>query len=160
MFHKIRKEGGTTSCASVTKMDEESFKYIDHPSDIGVEVEGKSLEGLFLNAAKAMLSVISEKKNAGKDEKVITKRMHLEEECVEELLHSFLSEILWLLSGEGFFPLVIRILTMGEKEIDAALSGISIPCEQLKGEIKAVTYHQLEVQKRDDKLFTRIIFDV
>jgi SHS2 domain-containing protein len=141
-------------------MEQGSFKYIDHPSDIGIEVEGKSLEGLFRNAAIAMLSLISEKEDVRKGQESIEKRIHLVEECTDELLHSFLSEILWLVMQEGFFPLRIRILTMRKEEIDAALSGVSIQREEMKSEIKAITYHQLEVQKRNDKLFTRIIFDV
>lgn len=141
-------------------MNEGSFTYIDHPSDIGVEVEALSLEGLFLNAAEAMLSVISEKKKAGTDERWITKRLHLEEESVEELLHSFLTELLWLVMQEGIFPLTIRVLSVGEKEIDAACKGVPIRSQEMRGEIKAITYHQLGVQKKDGKLFTRIIFDV
>jgi SHS2 domain-containing protein len=141
-------------------MAHRSFKYIDHPSDIGIEVEGKSLEELFLNAATAMLSVIRERKDGDKDETYLEKHIHLEEECTEELLHSFLTEILWLVMQEGFFPLTICIITMHEEQIDAELSGVSIEKREMKTEIKAITYHQLCVEKRDDKLFTRIIFDV
>ena len=121
-------------------MEQGSFKYIDHPSDIGIEVEGKSLEGLFQNAAIAMLSLISEKEDIRKDEEPTEKRIHLAEECTDELLHSFLSEILWLVMQERFFPLKIRILTMREEEIDATLSGIPIQREEMKAEIKAITY--------------------
>jgi SHS2 domain-containing protein len=107
-----------------------------------------------------MLSVISEKKGAEKDDELGAKRIHLVEENTEELLHSFLSEILWLVMQEGYFPSSMRVVMVDEKEIDAALSGVSIQSEEMKAEIKAITYHQLRIWKKDDKLFTRIIFDV
>jgi SHS2 domain-containing protein len=139
---------------------ERYFTYLDHPSDVAIEVEGVSLEKLFVNAAKAMLSVISEKSRAKKGEIVSEKRIHLEEESAEELLHAFLSEILWFIGQEGFFPLVIDVVTIDEKAIDMVLKGVSLPQDRMKAEIKAITYHQLEIKKKGGKLFTRIIFDV
>lgn len=156
MFRSTREEGYRYAAM----IDQENFRYIDHPSDIGIEVESSSLEGLFLNAAKAMLSIVSDRKRAERGEEVSERQISMEGEPIEELLHSFLSEILWFLTDEGFFPLTIRIVRLGEGVLDAVLSGITITHKQMKNEIKAITYHQLEIQRKNGKLFTRIIFDV
>lgn len=141
-------------------MSIKGFRYLDHPSDIGVEVEGESMEDLFLIATQAMLSVISDRDKAEGEEEVAKREIHLEEKSRDELLHSYLSEILWLVFQEGFFPVEIEIDSIGENSIDAVLSGVSINQEDMKSEIKAVTYHQLKIQLENGKLFTRIIFDV
>jgi SHS2 domain-containing protein len=138
----------------------EGFRYIDHPSDIGVEVEGKSLEELFLNAAQAMLSIIADSNGAGNMDKPIRKTLRVEEDSAEELLHSFLTEILWLIGTQDFFPRAIRFRSLSETSVDAELSGGPLEKEALKNEIKAVTYHQLKVRTEGEKLVTRIIFDV
>ncbi len=135
------------------------FKLIDHPSDVAIEVEGTSLANLFQNAAEAMLMVISEEKVRGSG-KAVKKRIHLDESSSEELLHSFLTEILWLLMNKGYFPLGISITSIERESLDAVLTGITVPLERIKVEIKAVTYHQLHIKKRNGKLYTRIIFDI
>jgi SHS2 domain-containing protein len=151
---------GAGSLSEIKKMAKRNFQYIDHPSDIGLEVEGATLEELFRNAAGAMLSVITgEKGVSGKGDR-IRKRIHLRETCTEELLNTFLSEILWLLTQEHFFPLRIKIPEIGETELDAVLSGVLILNGEIEQEIKAVTYHQLAIREKDGKLSTRIIFDV
>lgn len=141
-------------------MKRRGFRYIDHPSDLAIEVEGASLEELFLNAAEAMLSAMSEDDMDAGGADAITKRIHLHEANTEELLHSFLSEILWCVMQEGYFPLTIGMDSVNGKELDAVLSGIAVHNEMVKVEIKAVTYHQLQIREKNGKLHTRIIFDV
>jgi len=136
---------------------ESGYKLIDHPSDIGMEVEGKTLRELFVNAAKGMLSIISDTPQNGE---MFIKQLHLKEDSTEELLHSYLSEILWFVSNENFFPVKINISNISESSIDVRFGGIHIKDEEVEGEVKAITYHQLKVEQNDQKFFTKLIFDV
>lgn len=138
-------------------MTELGYRFIDHPSDVGMEVEGVTLEELFINAATGMLSIIAEPTSRSKN---LTKELHLKEDSTEELLHSFLSEILWFITKERFFPLTINIFGISKVSLDAKLEGIQLKEEEINGEVKAVTYHQLKINKRDRILFTKLIFDV
>ena len=133
------------------------YKFIDHPSDIGMEVKGESLKKLFINAALGMLSVISESTSTSKR---FSKKLHLEEDSHEELLHSYLSEILWLVTSERFFPIKIGITRLNENTLDAEMEGFQLKSEEITREVKAVTYHQLKIIKKGQIWFTRIIFDV
>ncbi len=133
------------------------YKFIDHPSDIGMEVEGRTLRELFINAAKGMLSVISEPTSRSKR---FSKKLHLKEDSHEELLHSYLSEILWFITSERFFPIKISIIRLNENTLDAEMEGFQLKSEEIKREVKAVTYHQLKIIKKGQIWFTRIIFDV
>jgi len=138
-------------------MTNSGYKFIDHPSDIGIEVKGKTHKELFLNAVSGMLSIISDSSN-GREK--IKKSLHLEEGSLEELLHSFLSEILWFIISERFLPLSVSINLLEKTTLQAHLEGITITDEEVKREIKAVTFHQLKIEKINGYFLTRIIFDV
>ncbi|TES90847.1 MAG: archease [Candidatus Cloacimonadota bacterium] len=148
------------------------YRFIDHPSDVGMEVEGVTLEELFINAATGMLSIIAEPASRSeaprgkprgilaKEGKSLSKELHLKEDSIEELLHSFLSEILWFITKERFFPLSINIFGISKVSLDVKLGGIQLKEEEINGEVKAVTYHQLKIVRRDGVLFTKLILDV
>ena len=138
-------------------MDEKGYRFIDHPSDIGMDVKGETLKDLFVNASNGMLSVISEPTSSSKR---FSKKLHLKEDSHEELLHSYLSEILWLIASERFFPIKIDITRLNENTLDAEMEGFQLKSEKIEREVKAVTYHQLKIIKKGQIWFTRIIFDV
>jgi SHS2 domain-containing protein len=138
-------------------VSESGYKLIDHPSDMGIEVEGDTLVKLFENAARGMLTLISDARHDG--EKLIRK-LHIKEDTVEELLHSFLNEILWLIEDERFFPVKTKVDVINSNEINVELKGVIMGDNKIDREVKAVTYHQLKVENVGGKLFTRIIFDV
>lgn len=155
---KLNKKSKQQNCSTAKPQQRKTgYKFIDHPSDVGMEVEGETLNELFINAAKGMLSLISEPVSRNKK---ISKQLHLKEDSPEELLHSYLSEILWFITNERFFPLKIYISRINESSLDAKLEGIRLKKEEMKGEVKALTYHQLKIIRRDQIWFTRLIFDV
>jgi len=133
------------------------YRFIDHPSDVGIAVEGKTVEELFVNATKGMLSIISEPTTGRKR---IYKKLHLKEDSLEEILHSYLSEILWLITTESYFPIKINFSNLNKNTLDATLEGIKLKSDEIKGEVKAVTYHQLKVIHKDGFWTTKVIFDV
>ncbi len=136
------------------------FRFIDHPSDVGMEISGATLAELFLNAAKGMLSIVSDRTGVNEGEQLVSKQLHIKEDSPEELLHSFLSEILWLITDELFFPFRIQICTVTSVTIEVVLEGVLLKREDLRTEVKAVTYHQLHIRKRSGLYGTKLIFDV
>jgi SHS2 domain-containing protein len=136
------------------------FRFIDHPSDVGMQINGETLVELFLNAAKGMLSIVSDRTGTNEGEQLVSKQLHIKEDSPEELLHSFLSEILWLIIDELFFPFRIRICTATSLSIEVILEGVLLKKEDLRTEVKAVTYHQLHICKRKGLYSTKLIFDV
>lgn len=138
-------------------MAESGYRFIDHPSDVGMSVSGVTLAELFINAAKGMLSVISEPAQKRKN---LSKKMHLEEDSPEELLHSYLSEILWFIFNERFFPINIVIPQINENTLDVTFEGMRLSDEEINCEVKAVTYHQLKIINNGKTWSTKLIFDV
>jgi SHS2 domain-containing protein len=130
------------------------FQEHEHTADWELEVWAPTLSGLLEQAAHGMNS-LSGIRLAGEPHRERT--IQIKAQDAEGLLVEFLQELLYLgqMEGLGFdtFDMYIDNLTLS-----ATLSGS--PIDSIKKEIKAVTYHNLEVKKTDEGVKTRIVFDV
>ena len=138
-------------------MDEKrnsGYLEISHTADWALKVWAPDLPGLFEQAAHGMYALLQICLQPGGDYEC---PVDLDAEDAEGLLVSFLSELLYLTEQEGLgfemFDLVVD---------DIHLSGrmIGAPVESQAKEIKAVTYHNLVIQKTERGLETTIVFDV
>jgi len=135
------------------------YRLINHTADIGIFVEGKGLKDLFETAAYAMSSQMFDLSKIGVGE---TKKIKLEGENLEDLLVRWLNELLFLCDS-GYIFKKFNIENLGETSISASLVGEKIDFRKspLKQQIKAATYHQLEIKKNTlGNLQATIIFDV
>jgi SHS2 domain-containing protein len=135
------------------------YKLIDHTADIGIFVEGKDLKDLFATSAYAMFSQMFDlNKIKGKE----TKRVQLEGENLEDLLVRWLNELLFF-SDKGYIFKNFNIENLKKTSLSASLKGNKIDFIKtpLRQQIKAATYHQLEIKKNaSGNLQATIIFDV
>ncbi|PIU52016.1 archease [Candidatus Desantisbacteria bacterium CG07_land_8_20_14_0_80_39_15] len=141
------------------------FKIIEHTADIGIEAYGKDLNELFVNAARGMFSIITNPKKINNVEQV---KIEISQVTLEDLLRSWLDELLYKQSTDEILFKKFDV-KVDEREIrlDGKASGEKFDAKkhQLKTEIKAVTYHQLEIQRYAGKnkkfaYIARVIFDV
>ncbi len=136
-----------------------TYRLIDHTADIGISVEGKGLKDLFATAAYAMSSQMF---NLSKIKGTETKKIKLEGVDKEDLLVRWLNELLFLCE-EGYIFKDFQIENLKETSLNASLKGDKVDFSKnpLKLQIKAATYHQLEIKKADSgNLQTTVIFDV
>ncbi|MFC1495640.1 archease, partial [Thermodesulfobacteriota bacterium] len=79
-----------------------------------------------------------------------------------DLMVKWLSEILYLLNGEDLVVEDIRVKSIREYHINSTLTVVPFNTDKhdLIREIKAVTYHQIEVRKKNNSWIARVIFDV
>ena len=135
------------------------FRAIDHTADIGLLIKGKNKEELFAEAARGMFSIVAGGRINGKL-KVKSLKLEVTGPTLEELLVSFLNELLYLAEKEK------AIFNRFEVEIKKIknrfyLQGrIKENSQVPKREVKAATYHNLKVEKKDNFWQTTIIFDV
>lgn len=130
------------------------FREIEHTADWALEVWAPDLSGLFSQAAKGMywlmdVALASE----GRVERVI----ELEGTDSEDLLVSFLSELLYFGESEG--------LAFDQYEVTVDDASLSAHCQgapvlHQSKEIKAVTYHNLKVRQTPEGCQVVIVFDV
>jgi SHS2 domain-containing protein len=140
-----------------------SYKFIDHTADIAFDVEADTLHELFMAAALAWGESVtdSDLKTIAKDHREV----EIQAGSVEQLLVDFLSELNYLLfTGRWLCYFVEKILIVNEKGLwflSSVLKGAEISKEIIiKQEIKAVTYHQMEIVNENSKFKTKVVFDI
>ncbi len=75
-----------------------------------------------------------------------------------DTLVRWLQELLYLIEVKDLRVFSLRVSTLQETSLEAELEGIHSP-SRLRMEIKAVTYHNLEIAEVDNRVQATIIFD-
>jgi len=134
------------------------YEIFDHTADIGIKITGTSLTEIFWKAIHATADLLS---GGIEIEPIIEKGFSLEEENIETAFVGVLEEVIYFFEKELFLPSQCSVNI--EKDMyEINLKGNIVSEEDAKNgtEIKAVTYHQLEIKKVDDKYQATVIFDV
>ena len=130
------------------------FRELEHTADWELEVWAPDLAGLLEQAARGMysLSGVGLRPAPRKSVELTFTRQDL-----ESLLVAFLSELLWLgeKDGLGFDGYEFQL---DQDQVIARIEGA--PIMRIAKEIKAVTYHRLQVINQPGRLTVRIVFDV
>ena len=143
------------------------FEVLPHTADIKIRVYGKTLEELFCNAVIGMFQSIGPKISGCTvaNERVVCNdlpekhKVEVESPDVEALLVDFLSEALYLSDVYNEAYLYADIHEISETNICATLHGVKVQGFEVV-EMKAVTYHEMEVKKIDGVWQTNIVFDI
>lgn len=134
------------------------YEVIEHTADIGLRIYARDLKELFINAAVGLFSLITDLKKVNT---CVELRVELKEENREELIVSWLNELLFQFSTHDFIPKEFKIDKISEEDISARIFGEKIDLDRHKilSEIKAATYHDLEIKEIKEGFSARIIFD-
>jgi SHS2 domain-containing protein len=139
--------------------EEIRYKYIEHPSDVGFEAYGDTLEELFAHAAIAVFSFMTDVEGIEEEEE---REVAIQSEDLYSLMFDWLDEMLFLFESE--------LLVMKTFDIDVNASNFSISGKCRGGKfdpskhesgiiIKAVTYNMMEV-KKNEVWHARVVLDV
>ncbi len=135
------------------------FETFEHGADIGIRGIGSTLEEAFVNAAKALFSLIVINLEAVKPEKRI--EIEAEGETKEELFLDWLNR---LLSAAGIENLVFSEFGCEIKETRlkgfAAGEPIDEERHELGVEVKGATYTMLKVEKINGLWVAQCVVDV
>jgi len=135
------------------------YEFINHTADVGIKVWGESLESLFENAAYSMFDILTELDKVKVKESL---GVEIEGKRTDELLADWLRNLLYKFNGEGYLLREFNIEEINKKGLKAKVRGekLDLSRHTLKTEIKAVTYHGLEVKKTGQGWEAQVIFDV
>ncbi|HYA92440.1 MAG TPA: archease [Thermodesulfobacteriota bacterium] len=135
------------------------FEIFDHTADIGVIVYGENLKALFENAGEAFFRLITDVR---KVRYRVEKRIEIGGETLDRLMVDWLSELLYLHDVENLLFRGFKVESVGEGGLKAVVKGE--PFQQgvhvIKTEVKAVTYHRMEVRQENGRWRVQIIFDL
>ena len=139
------------------------YRYLEDiaTADAAFEVEDRTLEELFRDAAVATFEVMVDTKSV---KPAMTREIELRNGAVDDLLFDWLSELIYLKDAESllFGRFDVSIKKNDEYELKATASGDRIDQKEhgLRADVKAVTYHMFEVKNTGEKWSARVILDI
>jgi SHS2 domain-containing protein len=123
------------------------YEFVEHTADVTFKAYGRDLDELFANAAEALESTLVRLDSVAQRE---TTTFEMTSDSYENLLYDWLAELLVIFEVERF----------AIKKCMVKIAGFSLAAECLgeridpnkhifNTEVKAVTYHNLQVMKND-----------
>ncbi len=136
--------------------------FFDHTGDVGVRLDGGSLDELFREAALAFTGTVTDRTAVAAE---TSQRVVLASGGLEDLLVDWLDELVYWFE--------VQNLLVGDAgvRVHETSSGWSLEGE-IRGEtfdprrhpikvlIKGITYHQLAIRRNGDRWVTSVVFDI
>jgi len=135
------------------------FGILEHTADVGFEAFGLTGAEAFANAGRALFSLIVDLDAILPHEEVALTVRGTDPESV---LVNWLSELLYLHDAEGWLFRDFEIRNLQDDSLDCAAQGEKFqrPRHQAKLLVKAITYHQLAVDKTPEGWRVQVYVDI
>ena len=136
-----------------------TYTFFDHTGDIGVDLKADSCEELFADAARALAEAMADTRGVVNR---VDREIKADGEDRAEVLNRFLSALLVIFDEERLLLPSVRIERLTERFVHATASGEKYDPRRHEGrtELKAVTWHELRVEKSSIGWEGRVVFDV
>jgi len=134
------------------------YEQIDISGDVGLTIYGKTLEGLFENAAEGLSSLITDLTSVEVSE---DKAVSLSADSRERLLVQWLNELVFLLDAYNFVGTSFSV-SLKNNDLSATVSGgfFDPDINESRLLVKAATYHNLSIEKSEAGWVATVIFDI
>jgi SHS2 domain-containing protein len=136
-----------------------NYESLEHTADIYIRVEAKDLEELFRKTALAMFDIMAQPnpKAVLRREKVSVTQ---QADTLEDLFVGWLNELLSLSATKDLIFSDFTIASFDRQNIQAEAFGSSFKDFTIDKEIKAATYHALQIKETQQGWLAEVIFDV
>jgi len=137
---------------------EKDFEIVDHTADVGIIAYGADISQAFVNAARALFSLITELDDVAE---ILHRDIELVAPDQESLLVKWLNELICLFDTENIVFKRFDITKLNNSQLKARSYGEKIDSSKhrLKTGVKAATYHMLKVDKGDG-CKVQVLFDI
>jgi len=136
-----------------------SFTIVEHTADVGVRATAPTLAGLFVQAAKGLYAALGQLEAS---QEPATRTIVLAAPDAEGLLHDWLEELRWAFESAGHVYDRFEFERFEPTNLTARCAGHV--CDgarsEIGAEIKAVTYHNLNIRRTDEGCEVTVIFDI
>jgi len=135
------------------------FRILEHTADIGFEAFGATPAEVFANAARALVHLVVDLDSIEPREEV---RLQVEGTDPPSLLVNWLSEILYRLDAEGWLFREFEFPSLQERSLAAVLRGERLDRARhvVKLLVKAITYHQLALERTAEGWRAQVYVDI
>lgn len=131
----------------------------DHPSDAILRIRAQTLPALFSAAARATFGLMTDVRRVVA---AVERRVVCEAASREELLATWLNELIGLAGAERAFFCEFEITQLTDTRLEAVVRGEPVDATRhaLFKEVKAATYHRLSITKRADVWEATVLLDL
>jgi protein archease len=137
------------------------YRYLDHMTDAVIEAYGSTLEEAFESAAKALNDTMIDLKEVKPDMEV---RIQASGHDLQELLFDWLDRVMLLLVADGIVmsEFSVKIRQGNGYSLEGVAEGekLNLKKHHYKVEIKAVTYHEMEIRQASGSATVRFLLDL
>ena len=131
-----------------------NFVEVEHTADWAIRVRGTTLPDLFVNAATGMYSLVADLSFAP----TVEREIEVKGVDAEALLVNWLNELIYHTEMDGEVFCEFRVESFQPTHLRATVrAGRGV---ELKKEIKAVTFHNLQIVSTDSGYEVTVVFDV
>jgi len=143
----------------VPENGEPYYETFDHTADLGIRVFGKDAVDLFAKSGTALFELITETGSTAAEAQVTLTVSGVD---WPDVMVNWLRELLYLWTGRELLVVTIEIQSLEEFRIvaDVGLVPFRPEVHPILQEVKAVTYHGLDVQQKNGGWEATIIFDI
>ena len=132
-----------------------AYRILEHTADVGIEATATDIPALFSESVRATAAVILAAEPPPAFDRVA---VSAEADDVAALLAEVLQEALWRFESSGWLPVEAELEV--SETTAAGTFGVVAVTEIGGPAIKAVTYHQLAVERTADGWRGQVFFDV
>jgi len=138
---------------------DKDVKILDVSGDVGLRVYGRTLEELFTNGAKGLFSLITNLSSLDARKSISVKVFS---ESLDGLFVSWLNELIFQFDTYGFTGRDVEVEMVNENRIEATVRGEEFDPERHERGLllKAATYHNLKIEKKNGLWTAEVIFDI
>jgi protein archease len=129
------------------------YRWVDHTSEVELEIEAAGEGEVFADAARALAELLGVDTGEAIDER----RLEASATDRPALLAAWIEELAFLAESEGFVTTRVVELELSGDGLRATVAGVVDEPPPL---VKAVTYHRLAFERSGEGYFARVVLDV
>jgi SHS2 domain-containing protein len=133
-----------------------TYRWLDHTSELGLEVEAAD-EAAVLSEALTALGEVLRSEEGRPDVAEVRRALDVEAGDLATLLAECMTEAVFLAETEGLVPLELSDVELEPRRLRATLLAHRAPTSPL---VKAVTYHDLRFERTADGWRAHVVLDV
>lgn len=136
------------------------YETFAHTADLGLRVRATTLNELFADAARGLMSMLVVNLDAVRAVEEV--RIELESDLLDYLLFDWLTELLYRFETEHLLLTEFDVVVSEKGNLSATCRGepMDVTRHQMDHEVKAITYHGLRVERTSDGWFAELIVDI
>lgn len=142
-------------------MESRGHRPIEHTADLAVELWAPDEPALLVEGARALVELLTEEAEVrAPAERMVERTLELSAIDPEDRLVRWLAEVLYWATVEGFLVVDAALELAAPGRLRGRVQGQAGAAERVRTEIKAVTYHDLRLERGPAGVRARVVFDV